>query len=123
MPSIRLRLGLLGSLPLAILSMFCLCAVLRAQSFDLTAQTGPFADLSKANWRFHTGDDPRWDDPTFDDSQWRLLAGNKSWDDQGYRQYSGYAWYRIHIKVPPGAALSIAPGHVQDNYESLRRRT
>jgi len=88
-----------------------------AQSFDLTAHPGAYADLSKAEWRFHPGDDPRWADPNFDDSQWPLLRGDKSWDDQGYPHLSGYAWYRLRVKVQPGRALSIAPGHIWDSYE------
>jgi hypothetical protein len=24
-------------------------------------------------WRFHTGDDPRWADPAFDDSRWEVV--------------------------------------------------
>ncbi|MGD0797520.1 MAG: PP2C family protein-serine/threonine phosphatase [Acidobacteriaceae bacterium] len=93
------------------------CAQAGAQSFDLAAQPGAYADLSKAEWRFHTGDDARWAEAGFDDSQWALLRGDKSWDDQGYPHYSGYAWYRIRVKVQPGRALSIAPGHLFDSYE------
>jgi hypothetical protein len=106
----RLRVGLLG-----VLLMFA--GRVGAQSFDLTAQPGAYADLSKAEWRFHTGDDARWAEAGFDDSQWALLRGDESWDDQGYLHYSGYAWYRIRVKVQPGRALSLAPGHLFDSYE------
>ncbi len=53
-----------------------------------------------ALWRFHTGDDPQWASPSFDDSQWPLLRMDRSWNVQGYRGYSGYAWYRIRLEVP-----------------------
>ncbi len=74
-----------------------------------TAAFGQFADASSAGgpvtitapWRFHTGDDPAWASPDFDDSQWPLLRLDKSWADQGYKGYSGYAWYRIRVKLPP----------------------
>jgi serine phosphatase RsbU (regulator of sigma subunit) len=100
-----LCLALIGAAPVA------------GQTVDLTKQTVLLADLSKAKWRFHPGDDPRWADPAFDDSQWPLLAGDRSWDEQGYKGYSGYAWYRIHLKLPPDAPFAIAPGHIHDSYE------
>ena len=52
--------------------------------------------------RFHTGDDPHWSDPGFDDSQWPLLRMDKPWSEQGYKSDSGFAWYRFQIIVPPG---------------------
>src|SRR5215469_11787000 len=51
-------------------------------------------------WRFHPGDDPRWADPSFNDSAWPLLRGDKSWSDQGYKNMGGYAWYRARVLVP-----------------------
>src|SRR5271163_3233015 len=96
---------------LSLIAVLCGCSLLRAQSFDLTAKSPPLADLSRAQWRFHPGDDPRWADPGFDDSQWPLLAGDRSWDAQGYKRYSGIAWYRIRIKLPPEQPVSISPGH------------
>src|ERR1700746_2681776 len=51
-------------------------------------------------WRFHPGDDPRWSDPAFNDSAWPLIRSDKSWSDQGYKNMSGYAWYRAAVLVP-----------------------
>ena len=53
-------------------------------------------------WRFHTGDDPRWADPNFDDSKWALLKSGENWSDQGYKDYAGMAWYRFQVTVPAG---------------------
>jgi phosphoserine phosphatase RsbU/P len=53
-------------------------------------------------WRFHPGDDPRWADPDFDDSQWPLLRSDTPWGKQGYAGYSGYAWYRFKFLVADG---------------------
>jgi len=54
--------------------------------------------------RFHLGDDPDgklgWADPAFDDSQWALLGSNSTWGEQGYRDYSGFAWYRFKVILP-----------------------
>ena len=90
---------------------------LAAQSYDLARQTDLLGDLSRATWRFHTGDDPHWADPAFDDSHWSLLSAQQPWDVQGYKGYSGVAWYRIHLKMPPEVPLGIAPGLASDSYE------
>jgi sigma-B regulation protein RsbU (phosphoserine phosphatase) len=83
-----------------------LCALpLRAQTFDASHAGGPVTIT--APWRFHTGDDPGgqpgWASPSFDDSQWPLLRIDKSRNDQGYKNYSGYAWYRLQLKLPASA--------------------
>jgi len=53
-----------------------------------------------AAWRFHTGDDPQWASPSFDDSQWPLLRIDKTWAAQGYKGYYGFSWYRLKLKLP-----------------------
>ncbi len=68
-------------------------------------------------WRFHTGDDPRWADPAFDDSGWESvdltptpgandgdvgLSGYvPGWAARGHRGYQGYAWYRLRLNATP----------------------
>ncbi len=87
-------------------------------------------------WRFHTGDDPRWADPNFDDSSWEtvdltpavgahdsdvgLTGYVPGWGTRGHAGYSGYAWYRIRISVfvPQGKALALcAPYYVDGDYQ------
>jgi hypothetical protein len=48
-------------------------------------------------WRFHVGDNPAWANPETPDSGWSLLYAGKSWDEQGYKRYSGVAWYRLRV--------------------------
>jgi hypothetical protein len=67
-----------------------------AQVFDLEKDRQPVVALD-GRWRFHAGDDPHWADPNFDDSKWSLIDPAKSWEDQGYSGYRGYAWYRIQL--------------------------
>lgn len=69
---------------------------------DASAAGGPVT--ISAAWRFHTGDDPQWASPEFDDSQWPLLRLDKSWAEQGYKGYYGFAWYRMKVKLPATAA-------------------
>lgn len=70
-----------------------------AQVFDLEQNRVQMAELNGL-WRFHTGDDPRWADPKFDDSSWSLLHSDQSWNQQGYKGYGGYAWYRFKVFIP-----------------------
>ncbi len=86
-------------------------------------------------WKFHIGDNPRWADPGFDDSQWETVdfaAGPASvdpatgaagyspgWTAKGHPGYSGYAWYRIRLQfVNPEQALAmLVPSNIQDAYQ------
>ena len=49
-------------------------------------------------WRFQMGDDPRWADPSADDSGWLAVTLGKSLTEQGFETYAGYAWYRLRIQ-------------------------
>ena len=55
-------------------------------------------DLS-GRWKFSIGDNPEWANPNYDDSHWEKLWVPKSWEDQGFHGYDGYAWYRITIDL------------------------
>jgi hypothetical protein len=72
-------------------------------------------------WQFHTGDNPEWASPSFDDSGWEALQVNAPWGSQGHPGYTGYAWYRRHVQVHTIAgsqtkyALLMPP--VDDAYE------
>jgi len=76
------------------------------------------APLLDGAWRFHIGDDPRWADPTSDDSGWETMdlsapAASRDgdvglpnylagWMAHGHPGYHGYAWYRRRVTVPAG---------------------
>jgi phosphoserine phosphatase RsbU/P len=60
-----------------------------------------------SGWRFQAGDDPRWADPEFDDSNWTAVDLNQPLVDQGIDSYSGYGWYRIRL-APGQLAQSAA---------------
>jgi len=72
-----------------------------------------------SNWRFHTGDDPAWANPAFDDSSWDKINLRVPLAEQGLDSYSGYAWYRLRIHPVPipdngqlALSLLIAPHSV-----------
>ena len=73
--------------------------VAHAQVFDFDRDRVPMAELNGL-MRFHTGDDSRWSDPGFDDSQWPLIRSDRDWSQQGYKNYSGTAWYRFRVVLP-----------------------
>jgi hypothetical protein len=87
-------------------------------------------------WKFHTGDDARWAEPDFDDSNWESVdltpsAGSHDsdvgltgyvpgWQTKGHRGYIGYAWYRVLVSVesPPGEGLALSgPPYVDSAYQ------
>lgn len=45
-------------------------------------------------WKFQPGDDIRRKEPDFNDSGWGEILVPSKWEDQGYRDYDGPAWYR-----------------------------
>jgi hypothetical protein len=49
-------------------------------------------------WRFQVGDDPRWADPSFDDSAWPTVFLSKALSEQGFDAYTGYGWYRTRLQ-------------------------
>ena len=51
---------------------------LAAQTFSLITGREPVTSLDGL-WRFHTGDNPVWASPNFDDSQWPLLRSDEPW--------------------------------------------
>jgi Stage II sporulation protein E (SpoIIE) len=77
-------------------------------------------DLDGA-WQFHTGDDPAWASPSFDDGGWTKLRGDKTWGMQGFPSYAGYAWYRLHFSITPVAGApkewALLIPQIDDAYE------
>jgi len=83
--------------------------------------------IRMAEARFITGDDPAWKDPSFDDSGWKVVRTGVVWQAQGYRDYHGYAWYRMHVAIPSSLrtggkwkdSLRIFLAHVNDVDETF----
>lgn len=75
--------------------------------FDVNLQT---------SWKFITGDDMRRKDPGFDDKGWNEVMVPAPWEDQGYRDYDGYGWYRktIVYNGNPDDKMVIMLGKIDD---------
>jgi hypothetical protein len=100
-------------------------------------------------WKFTIGDSPidpstnqpLWANPAFDDSRWETVdltpktpARNAAaqapgytpgWAARGHAGYSGYAWYRIRVKVQASASdLALAgPAAFDDAYQVFQNGT
>lgn len=59
-------------------------------------------------WKFQTGNETQWALPDFDDSLWPEISTADSWENQGYRNYDGYAWYRMTIDIPEDIQKAVA---------------
>jgi alpha-galactosidase len=51
--------------------------------------------------KFNPGNDIFWIQKDFDDRDWNKISTDKIWEDQGYKDLDGFAWYRIHFKLDP----------------------
>ena len=87
-------------------------------------------------WKFSVGDDPRWAAEGFDDSRWETAdltpmpgshdddVGLKGyvpgWAARGHRGYSGFAWYRMNVRVDDtgeNALYLVGPADVDSGYQ------
>jgi len=76
--------------------------------------------------RFMIGNQDNWKATDFNDSDWKKQKLGDVWQNQGYPDYHGFAWYRIHVFIPSslkrraiwGDSLRIYLAHVNDVDES-----
>lgn len=90
--------------------------------FVLSATTQNKGFIALGTAKFATGDDKAWSSPAFDDKDWKEIKTGQVWQEQGYADYHGYAWYRIHVFIPSSLkqaavwkdSLRIFLAHVND---------
>jgi alpha-glucosidase (family GH31 glycosyl hydrolase) len=105
-------------------------------SFDDTHAPQVLKDLGRAppprpafdrdvsgHWRFATdphdeGLGKRWFAPHFDDGRWQPIRTELSWQEQGWPDYQGPAWYRTRVALPARlpAHLYLYLGEVAQDY-------
>lgn len=69
------------------------------------------------NWKFSIGDDSKWSSPSYDDSGWDQITVPGQWENQGYNDYNGYAWYRKSFRVreiPSNTTIYLLLGKIDD---------
>lgn len=125
---------------LAALLLFCGGAVACAQATSAPAiqpapvHLGLSAISLHGPWRFKTGDNAAWSAPDLNDASWETVdlaqpgAGDDNaassdlipgWTALGHPDYSGFAWYRLHLQVSDSRtplALKM-PDAVDDAYQ------
>lgn len=50
-------------------------------------------------WEFRLGDDAPWEDDDADLQDWNRIMVPGSWENAGYHDYDGYAWYRKSFRL------------------------
>ncbi|CUS93304.1 hypothetical protein [Candidatus Kryptonium thompsonii] len=75
------------------LLFFFLVSILSAQDFKLKLNLA-------GEWLFKTGDNLKWLEPEFDDSDWTKIKVPSTFESQGFEDYDGFVWYRLHFDVP-----------------------
>ena len=74
------------------------------------------------DWKFSTdpdavGEQQGWAAAGFADENWAVLNAGMRWEDQGFAEYDGHAWYRKWVTVPDGWLTSrvyLAFGGIND---------
>jgi len=71
-------------------------------------------------WKFSVGDFSEWAEPDYDDSNWEEIRVPDKWENQGYNDYNGFAWYRKNFKISEvdnDAIIYFASGRIDDANE------
>ncbi|MCU0378616.1 MAG: acetylxylan esterase [Bacteroidales bacterium] len=67
---------------------------------SLATVAGRSQNLPEAKWKFITGDDKLYASPAFNDSAWKDISPTMAWEQQGFPDYDGFAWYRVTVTIP-----------------------
>jgi len=51
-------------------------------------------------WKFNIGDVSEWKNTGYDDKDWKEIFVPAFWEAQGYKNYDGFAWYRMKFTLP-----------------------
>lgn len=76
--------------------LFILTSLAAALSFKAAAQE---ISIDKG-WKFNTGDSAQWASPNYNDQHWKSIDVSHNWEAQGYPDYDGFGWYRLHMVIP-----------------------
>lgn len=66
----------------------------------------------RGEWKFQTGDDPRWAEPGLNDQKWESIFVPSAWEDEGFPGYDGHAWYRKSFTAPSRTATATVYLHL-----------
>ncbi|GGN18718.1 hypothetical protein GCM10010109_31960 [Actinoplanes campanulatus] len=96
--------ALLGTILLSLACVNVPTSASAGPSSTACATTGSVdfgVDLAGDGWKFTTGDDPAWSDPSFADTGWRDWTVPDNWGAHtDLTSYDGFAWYRKTFTLP-----------------------
>ena len=81
--------------------MGCLAVLLLALCSD-SARAKQFRLSIDEGWVMKTGDNRAWAQLEFDDGAWKSVRIGSAWEEAGFAEYDGYAWYRVRFVIPKG---------------------
>lgn len=82
----------------------------------------PFVVTFPEQWKFATGDNDEWKSPSYNDRSWKELIVPAKWDFQGFKNYDGFAWYRVSFTIPSSfknESLVLVLGKIDDVDETF----
>lgn len=121
-----------GALPIAWGTVVLLAAGAAMAAGDGSRGPTTVLSISKnparldGTWLLHTGDDPGWAARGLPDGDWRAVYGPASWDEQGFPNYEGFAWYRLHFRLADTtlpARMELSLGQINDADETFLNGT
>jgi sialate O-acetylesterase len=73
----------------------------------------------RGDWKFTVGDNIKFSRPDYNDTDWETIYVPAPWQEEGFRRYNGYAWYRISFEITFKAnePLYLELGRIDDSDE------
>jgi len=70
----------------------------------------------KGYWRFELGDNQAWANPQYNDEKWEKLYVPAYWEEEGFDDYNGFAWYRKNFNLDEvdSRTLALFLGYIDD---------
>lgn len=101
------------SRPLNFLSVLVFVVILTPNCMGMTGERK--VNL-RGDWKFILGDNPSFADPRHNDRDWETIYVPSNWQDEGFRHYNGFAWYRksFDISFSKGETLYLELGRIDD---------
>ena len=95
--------------------LICVVLLLIGSVTPSNAQSDRIVNL-KGKWLFQLGDNKKYAESDYNDSDWEEINVPATWQRQGFSNYSGYAWYRKTFELDN----NVKSIHRKCNYNSNR---
>lgn len=93
--------------------------------FIAISQKSKVLDLN-GSWKFTIGDREEYSQIEYDDSDWEEIKVPSPWENEGFANYNGYAWYRYTFDgrdLKDFRNLIINLGYIDDVHEAFLNET